>query len=54
MNLDQLSAGRQLPDDFNVVIEIPSRSNPVKYEVDKKSGLVAVDRFSRHLHGLSL
>lgn len=45
MNLDQLPAGRQLPEDFNVVIEIPSRGNPVKYEVDKKSGMVAVDRF---------
>lgn len=45
MNLDQLPAGRKLPDDFNVVIEIPSHSNPVKYEVDKKSGMVAVDRF---------
>lgn len=45
MNLDQLSAGRQLPDDFNVVIEIPSRSAPVKYEVDKKTGMIAVDRF---------
>ena len=45
MNLDLLPAGRQLPDDFNVVIEIPSRGYPVKYEVDKKSGMVAVDRF---------
>ncbi|HSW71323.1 MAG TPA: inorganic diphosphatase [Gammaproteobacteria bacterium] len=45
MNLAQLSAGRQLPDDFNVVIEISARGNPVKYEVDKKSGMVAVDRF---------
>lgn len=45
MNLDQLSAGRQLPDDFNTVIEIPSRSNPIKYEVDKKSGMISVDRF---------
>ena len=45
MNLDQISAGHQLPDDFNVIIEIPSRGNPVKYEVDKKTGMVAVDRF---------
>lgn len=45
MNLDQLPAGQHLPDDFNVVIEIPARGQPVKYEVDKKSGLVAVDRF---------
>jgi inorganic pyrophosphatase len=45
MNLEQLPAGRDLPNDFNVVIEIPARHNPVKYEVDKKSGMVAVDRF---------
>lgn len=45
MNLEQLSAGHLLPDDFNAVIEIPSRGNPVKYEVDKKTGMVSVDRF---------
>lgn len=45
MNLDQLPAGHALPDDFNTVIEIPGRQNPVKYEVDKKSGMIAVDRF---------
>ena len=45
MNLDQLSPGQHLPDDINVIIEIPSRGTPVKYEVDKKTGLVSVDRF---------
>lgn len=45
MGLENLKAGVNVPDDFNVVIEIPSRSSPIKYEVDKASGLVKVDRF---------
>lgn len=45
MGLENLSAGKQLPDDFNVVIEIPSHSTPIKYEIDKDSGMVMVDRF---------
>ena len=45
MSLKQIEAGRQVPNDVNVVIEIPSRSDPVKYEVDKKSGVLMVDRF---------
>lgn len=45
MGLDKLQAGKQVPDDVNVVIEIPSNSSPIKYEVDKDSGMVMVDRF---------
>jgi len=45
MGLENLKAGRQVPDDINVVIEIPSNSLPIKYEVDKDCGLVMVDRF---------
>lgn len=45
MGLESLASGKQLPDDMNVVIEIPSNSNPIKYEIDKDSGLVMVDRF---------
>jgi inorganic pyrophosphatase len=45
MGLENLQAGKQLPDDINVVIEIPSNSNPIKYEIDKESGMVMVDRF---------
>lgn len=45
MGLDKIEAGRQVPDDINVVIEIPAHSDPVKYEVDKESGMVMVDRF---------
>lgn len=42
MNLDKVSVGDN-PDKINVIIEIPYGSN-VKYEVDKESGLVVVDR----------
>jgi len=45
MGLENLQAGKQIPDDINVVIEIPSQSSPIKYEVDKDSGMVMVDRF---------
>ena len=45
MGLEHVEPGRQVPDDINVVIEIPAYSDPVKYEVDKKTGVVMVDRF---------
>ncbi len=45
MGLEHIETGRSVPDDINVVIEIPAKSDPVKYEVDKKSGMVMVDRF---------
>jgi inorganic pyrophosphatase len=45
MSLDRVSPGKSLPDDFNVIIEIPMNADPVKYEVDKESGAVFVDRF---------
>lgn len=45
MGFKSLEAGMQIPDDFNVVIEIASNSTPIKYEIDKASGLVRVDRF---------
>lgn len=45
MNLDRVPAGKALPDDFNVVIEIPAQSNPVKFELDKETGAMFVDRF---------
>ena len=38
-------AGDDLPNSLNVVIEISSGGPPVKYEVDKRSGLLQVDRF---------
>mgnify|MGYP005841056471 FL=1 len=45
MNLDRVGSGKHLPDDINVIIEIPSHSDPVKYEVDKETGALFVDRF---------
>lgn len=45
MSLNNVPAGKELPDDFNVIIEIPAHSDPVKYEVDKESGALVVDRF---------
>jgi len=45
MALDRVPSGKSLPNDFNVVIEIPMRADPVKYEVDKESGAIFVDRF---------
>src|SRR5512143_3585764 len=45
MNLDRVGTGRNVPHEVNVVIEIPMNADPVKYEVDKETGAVFVDRF---------
>ena len=45
MSLNRVPAGKSLPNDFNVVIEIPMNGAPIKYEVDKDSGAIFVDRF---------
>lgn len=45
MNLDRVGCGKDLPTDINVIIEIPSHADPVKYEVDKETGALFVDRF---------
>jgi len=45
MNLDRVSSGTDLPNDINVIIEIPAHADPVKYEVDKQTGAMFVDRF---------
>ena len=45
MDFDKVPAGKSLPDDIYVVIEIPANSSPIKYEVDKDSHAVFVDRF---------
>jgi len=47
MNIDKIPAGKNPPSDINVVIEIPGGAGggaPVKYEIDKESGAVFVDR----------
>jgi inorganic pyrophosphatase len=45
MNLDRVSSGDDVPNEINVIIEIPAHSDPVKYEVDKETGAMFVDRF---------
>ncbi|MBI2051311.1 inorganic diphosphatase [Candidatus Roizmanbacteria bacterium] len=45
MDLSKLSSGKNPPEEINVVVEIPQGSS-VKYELDKETGLVFVDRFS--------
>ncbi len=45
MSFEQIPAGKDIPNDFNVIIEIPANSDPVKYEIDKDSDAVFVDRF---------
>ncbi len=44
MSLNQVPAGKNCPDEFNVIIEIPVNGEPIKYEVDKDSGEIFVDR----------
>lgn len=43
--LVKLGPGKKVPDEINVVIEIQSHSDPIKYEVDKETGTLRVDRF---------
>ena len=45
MSLDNVTPGRKVPEEFNVIIEIPMNADPVKYEVDKATGAIFVDRF---------
>jgi inorganic pyrophosphatase len=45
MQLDAVSAGRNPPDEVNVIVEVPVGGEPIKYEMDKVSGALVVDRF---------
>lgn len=44
MSLEQVRSGKDVPNDINVIIEIPMNSEPVKYEVDKETAALFVDR----------
>ncbi|GAB2583040.1 inorganic diphosphatase [Dyella jejuensis] len=44
MALDKVSPGPQVPDAIHAIIEIPMDAEPVKYEVDKATGAIFVDR----------
>ncbi|MEY4514244.1 MAG: inorganic diphosphatase [Pseudomonadota bacterium] len=45
MRLDAISIGRNPPHEVNVVVEVPVGGEPIKYEMDKASGTLVVDRF---------
>lgn len=45
MRIDKIAAGRNVPDDVNVIVEVPVGGEPIKYELDKESGTLVVDRF---------
>jgi inorganic pyrophosphatase len=45
MSYQNIPAGKDLPEDIYVVIEIPANSSPVKYEIDKDADALFVDRF---------
>lgn len=45
MGYEAVNAGKNAPDEINVIIEIPAHGAPVKYEVDKETNCLFVDRF---------
>ena len=45
MRIDLIPTGKNPPEDLNVIIEVPTGGEPVKYEFDKASGALFVDRF---------
>ena len=45
MSINDIAPGKNIPEEINVIIEIPANSDPVKYEVDKDTGALMVDRF---------
>jgi inorganic pyrophosphatase len=45
MRIDKIAVGRNAPDDVNVIVEVPIGGEPIKYELDKESGTLVVDRF---------
>ena len=45
MRIDEIPIGNNAPEDINVIIEVPIGGEPVKYEMDKASGTMFVDRF---------
>ncbi len=45
MDLSKISTGKNPPDDINVLVEVPLGGHPIKYEIDKDSGAMMVDRY---------
>jgi inorganic pyrophosphatase len=44
MDISKISSGKSVPEEVNVIIEVPMGSSPIKYELDKESGLLKIDR----------
>jgi inorganic pyrophosphatase len=45
MNIEAIAIGTNPPEDVNVIVEVPIGGEPIKYELDKKAGVLVVDRF---------
>jgi len=45
MHIDAIPVGKNPPEDINVIVEVPVGGEPIKYELDKESGALMVDRF---------
>lgn len=45
MDISKISIGQNPPEDLNVIIEVPLGGEPIKYEIDKASGAMFVDRY---------
>ena len=45
MRIDQIPVGKDVPNDVNVIVEVPIGGEPIKYEMDKAAGTLVVDRF---------
>jgi len=45
MRIDKIAVGRNVPHDVNVIVEVPTGGEPIKYELDKEAGTLVVDRF---------
>ena len=45
MDIDKIAVGPNPPHEINVIVEVPLRSDPIKYEFDKAAGAIVVDRF---------
>jgi inorganic pyrophosphatase len=45
MRIDAIPTGRNPPEEVNVIVEVPVGGEPIKYEMDKASGALIVDRF---------
>jgi inorganic pyrophosphatase len=54
VNIDKIAVGPNPPYEINAIIEVPLRSDPIKYEFDESAGAIVVDRYPVHHDVLSL